>query len=99
MPPRHLAVDPGSLRLPTTRVGGADPVKLHRQLARHGLRTGGMPPILVVRGSDGELMIVDGVTRATRVAKFLPGTLVSVEVTDDIPAALGHLPAVRDRLP
>jgi hypothetical protein len=58
-----------------------------------------MPAIFVLRGSDGELMIVDGVTRATRVAKFLPGTLVLVEVTDDVPATLGHLPAVRDRLP
>jgi hypothetical protein len=58
-----------------------------------------MPSIFVVRGSDGELMIVDGVTRATRVAKYLPGTLVPVEVTDDVSATLGHLPAVRDRLP
>jgi hypothetical protein len=99
MPPPRLTVDPGSLRLPTTRLGGADPVKLNRQLARHGLGIAGMPPLLVVRGSDGELMIVDGVTRATRVAKYLPGTLVLVEVTDDVSAVLGHLPTVRDRLP
>ena len=99
MTPPRLTVDPGSLRLPTTRPGGADPVKLHRQLTRHGLGTAGMPLILVVRGSDGELMIVDGVTRATRVAKYLPGTFVLVEVTDDVPAALGQLPTVRDRLP
>lgn len=99
MSPRYLNVDPGSLRLPSTRLGGADPVKLQRQLNRHGLRTTGMPPIFVVRGSDGELMIVDGVTWATRVAKYIPGTLVPVEVTNDVPAALGHLPAVKDRLP
>jgi hypothetical protein len=31
-------------------------------------------------GSDGALELYDGVTRATRVAKLLPGTTVKVEV-------------------
>ncbi|MBW3597684.1 MAG: hypothetical protein KY475_10450 [Planctomycetes bacterium] len=44
-----------------------------------------MPPLLVSRGADGELVINDGVTRATRVAKLLPGALVTVEVIDDLP--------------
>jgi hypothetical protein len=39
-----------------------------------------MPPLLAYEGSDGVLELVDGVTRATRVAKFLPGTKVRVEV-------------------
>ena len=39
-----------------------------------------MPPLLVYEGLDGVLELVDGVTRATRVAKFLPGTTVRVEV-------------------
>lgn len=31
-------------------------------------------------GTDGVLELVDGVTRATRVAKLLPGTTIRVEV-------------------
>ena len=55
-------------------------MKLHRQTARHGMSVDGVPPLEVSRGSDGELVINDGVTRASRVAKYLPGTLVTVEV-------------------
>ena len=33
-----------------------------------------MPPPEVKRGSDGKLVIYDGVTRATCAAKYLPGT-------------------------
>lgn len=73
-------VDPAELRLPSSRSGGADPVKLHRQIAKHGTSTAGMPPLLVYEGSDGVLELSDGVTRATRVAKLLPGTTVRVEV-------------------
>jgi hypothetical protein len=39
-----------------------------------------MPPLLAYEGSDGILELVDGVTRATRVAKLSPGTMVQVEV-------------------
>ena len=73
-------VDPRSLRLPRSRRDGADPWKLQIQIAKHGTATDGMPPIFVSRGKDGELKIVDGVTRATRVAKLLPGIKVQVEV-------------------
>src|SRR5262245_9168085 len=100
MQPRlFLDVDPRRLHLPTTRASGADPLKLQRQVAKHGKSTHGMPTLEVSRGSDGELMINDGVTRATRVAKLLPGTLVRVEVIDDYPAPVGHLPTIGDRLP
>lgn len=44
-------------------------------------------------------MISDGVTRATRAAKLSPGTLVPVEVLDDLEGPFGHLPTVEDRLP
>ena len=56
-----------------------------------------MSPLEVGRGSDGELVINDGVTRATRVAKYLPGTLVTVVVTGMVPVAVGGLPAVKER--
>jgi hypothetical protein len=100
MNPRlFLDVDPRKLHLPTSRLSGADPVKLQRQIARHGKSTQGMPPLEVYRGTDGELVIFDGVTRATRVAKLLPGQLIRVEVIDDIPTAAGHLPTVGEKLP
>ncbi len=92
-----LSVDPATLHLPGGRRDGVDPVKLHRQLKRHGTSVDGMPPLEVSRGSDGELVINDGVTRATRVAKYLPGTPVVVEVTGTLPVAVGGLPTVRDR--
>jgi hypothetical protein len=73
-------VDPAELRLPSSRSTGAEPVKLQRQIGKHGTSTAGMPPLLVYEGSDGVLELYDGVTRATRVAKLLPGTTVTVEV-------------------
>ncbi len=93
-----LQVDPGTLHLPGGRRDGVDPVKLHRQMVRHGTSVAGMPPLEVSRGTDGELVINDGVTRATRVAKYIPDTSVTVEVTGTIPAAVGGLPTVRERL-
>ncbi len=53
----------------------------------------------VSRRSDAELMIFDGVTRASRVAKLLRGSLVRVEVIADLATPLGHLPTVEDMLP
>lgn len=44
-------------------------------------------------------MINDGVTRATRITKLLPGTSVPVEVIDDLPIPVGHFPKIDDYLP
>jgi hypothetical protein len=96
---QHLTVDPKTLHLPPARASGADPVKLHRQIAKFGSSIAGMPPPLVYRGSDGELMIFDGVTRSTRVAKLLPGTLLRVEVIGELPFAFRKLPTVGGQLP
>ena len=93
-----LEVDPGTLHLPGGRREGVDPMKLHRQMVRYGMSIAGMPPLEFSRGSDGGLVINGGVTRATRVAKFLPGTPVTVEVTGKVPVAVGGLPPVRERL-
>ena len=100
MQPRlFLDVDPRMLHLPTSRITGADPFKLQRQIAKFGTSIRGMPVLEVSRGSDGELMIDDGVTRATRVAILLPGVLVRVEVIEDYPAAVGHLPTIGGTIP
>jgi hypothetical protein len=93
-----IDVDPATLHLPPSRRDGADPVKLQRQLARHGTSVEGMPPLDVKRGSDGELVIYDGVTRATRAAKYVPGTLVPAEVTGTLAVPVGNLPTVGERL-
>jgi hypothetical protein len=100
MSPRvFLDVDPATLHLPTTRLQGADLGKFHRQLSKYGASVVGMPAVEVYRGTDGKLMIYDGVTRATRVAKILPGQLIRVELIDDLLTPVGHLPTVGDRLP
>ena len=51
-----------------------------------------MPPLLVYEGLDGVLELVDGVTRAMRVATLLPGTTVRVEVLGKLrrPKAQSH---------
>jgi len=95
---QFLQVDPATLHLPGGRRDGVDPVKLHRQMKRPGTSVAGMPPVEVSRGNDGGLVINDGVTRATRVAKYLPGTPVVVEVIGTLPVAVGGLPTVGDRL-
>ena len=100
MHPRiYVDVDPRSLRLPSARRTGADAYKLHRQIARFGTSVRGMPSIEVSRGTDGELVINNGVTRATRIAMHLPGILVTVEVIDDLPIPVGSFSRVGDFVP
>jgi hypothetical protein len=60
----------------------------------------GMPTLEVVRGKDGKLRINDGVTRATRVAKLLPGQTVPVEVIQTLPNLdVARYPTIKDVLP
>jgi hypothetical protein len=100
MASQFTQVDPRILRLPRERAQGADPAKLLRQIAQHGKSTQGMAPPWVSRSKDDELMIMDGVTRATRIAKLLPGTPITVEITEDQPKEdYSHLPTVGDMLP
>ena len=58
-----------------------------------------MPPPWVYRGSDGALMLSDGVTRATRIAKLCPNATIRVEVINTVRVSLGHFPRVGDLLP
>jgi hypothetical protein len=94
-----LDVDPRSLHVPPSRRSGADLYKLHRQIAQFGSSKSGMPAPWVYRGADGELQLYNGVTRATRIAKLSPGTLIRVEVVGDLAAPVGHLPTIGDLLP
>jgi len=99
MPTQLLDIDPQLLRVPPTRPTGADPYKLQRQIASFGKSDAGMLPIVVYRGLDGELMIFNGVTRATRIAKLSPGKLVRVEIIGRLKAKFGQLPTIGDLLP
>jgi hypothetical protein len=90
-------VDPRELRLPSRR--GADPFKLQRQIARFGGSSVGMPSPWVYEASDGVLVLYNGITRATRVAKLAPGTTIQVEVVGTLRRAYGGEPKVGDFLP
>jgi hypothetical protein len=93
-------VDPATLHVPPGRPQGADPAKRSRQISKHGESTEGMPPLEVVRKKDGHLRINDGITRATRVAKLLPGQLVLAEVIQTLPSLdVTKLPMIKDVLP
>jgi len=89
-------VDPQELRLPPSRRQGPDPAKLQRQIALFGRSTDGMPAPWVYEGLDGVLILYNGVTRAARVAKLLPGHLIRVEVIGKLPRAFAAQPKVGD---
>jgi hypothetical protein len=91
-------VDPTELRLPPSRSSGVDPWKLHRQIGKYGSSKDEMPPILVYEDPDGLLEIIDGATRATRIVKLSPGTLVPVQVIGRYKRSRANSPTVRDRL-
>lgn len=97
--PEILEVDPRELRLLPSQASGADPFKLQTQIARFGASAAGMPKPWVYRGSDGALVLYNGVTRATRIARLAPGTSISVEVVGDLKRPVGHYPKVGDTLP
>jgi hypothetical protein len=91
-------VDPRELRLPSRR-SGADPYKLQRQIARFGSSSAGMPAPWVYEASDGVLVVYIGVTRATRIAKLVPGTTIRVEVVGTLRRAYAAEPKIGDQIP
>src|SRR6478672_10826560 len=92
-------VDPCELRVPPSRRQGADPFKLARQISLFGSSADGMPTPWVYEGSDGVLVLYNGVTRATRIAKLAPGALIRVEVIGQLPKAFAAEPKIGDLLP
>jgi ParB-like chromosome segregation protein Spo0J len=57
-----------------------------------------MPPILVYEDPDGMMEIIDGVTRATRIAKLAPDQPVSVIVIGRYRRSRANSPRVKDHL-
>jgi hypothetical protein len=99
MPQDFRDVDPRELRLPPSRQSGADPFKLQLQIARFGVSSVGMPPPWVYLASDGVLVVYNGVTRATRIARLAPGTMIRVEVIVRLRRAYTNEPRVGDFIP
>ena len=90
---------PGLLRASATRPDGADPMKLQDQLNEFGYSATGMPPIEVTLGMNGELMVNDGMTRATRCCMIDMEQAVKVEVIEVRPEwDFSHLPAIAETL-
>jgi hypothetical protein len=92
-------VDPRELRVPPSRMQGADPAKLQRQISLFGRSAENMPPPWAYEASDGVLVLYNGVTRATRIARFAPGSLIRVEVIGKLPIAYASQPKIGDLLP
>ena len=97
--PDFRDVDPRELRVPPARRQGADPAKLARQISLFGRSAAGMPALWVYEGTDGALVLYNGVTRATRIAKLAPGTFIQVEVIGKLPRAYASLPKIGDLPP
>jgi hypothetical protein len=55
-----------------------------------------MPPPWVYEASDGVLVVYNGVTRATRIAKLAPGALIRVEVVGRLRRAAAGDPKIGD---
>jgi hypothetical protein len=92
-------VDPRQRRVLPSRSSGADPIKYAHQVAKFGASSAGMPRLWVAEGVDGVLVIYNGVTRASRIAKLAPGTLVPVEVIIKLRRAMAGEPKIGDLLP
>jgi hypothetical protein len=92
-------VDPRELRVPPSRRQGADPAKLDREMSLFGRSAVGMPPPWVYEGTDGFLVLYNGVTRATRIAKLSSGTTIRVEVIGKLPKPFAGDPKIGDLLP
>src|SRR5262245_27385381 len=96
--PDFRDVDPRELRVPPSRRQGADPAKLQRQIALFGRSSAGMTPPWVYEAVDGVLVLYNGVTRATRIAKLAPGTTLRVEVVGRLPITCAADPKIGDLL-
>ena len=85
------------IALPSRR--GADPFKLQVQIARFGASSAGMPPPWVYEAADGVLVLYNGITRATRIAKLAPGATIGVEVVGKLRRSYAGEPKIGDLLP
>jgi hypothetical protein len=96
--PDYRDVDPRELRVVPSRRHGADPYKLQVQVAKYGNSAAGMPPPWAYEAADGVLVLYNGVTRATRIAKLAPGTRIRIEVVGRLRRRAAADPKIGDLL-
>ncbi len=90
-------VQPGLLRVSPMRPEGADPMKLQDQFNEFGFSAEDMPPIEVTLGMGGEMMINNGMTRATRCCMINSEQRVPVKVIEVRPEwNLSRLPTIAE---
>jgi hypothetical protein len=58
-----------------------------------------MPALWVYEASDGVLVVYNGVTRATRIAKLMPGAMIRVEVVGKLRRPYAGEPKIGDQVP
>ena len=99
--PRTLAnaaktcpVNPANLKLPPTRPDGADPFKLANMMRQFGNSVQGMPPIQVTLGANNQMMINDGVTRATLAAMNGVNQIPATIIENNPSLNLNNLPTI-----
>ena len=97
--PEFVEIDPRELHLLPSQASGADPFKLQMQIARYGSSQRGMPRPWDDRGTDGGLVLYNGVTRATRIARLAPGSLIQVEVIGNLKRPVRRFPTIGGTLP
>jgi hypothetical protein len=74
-------------------------MKLQDQFNEYGSDLSQIPPLEVIEAADGELMAMNGVTRATRSYMVDPESTVPVIVTSAYPNAdVSHLPTIEQLL-
>jgi hypothetical protein len=78
---------------------GPTPASSQGRSPLFGRAATGMPPPWVYEASDGVLVLYNGVTRATRIARLAPGVLIRVEVIGKLPRAFAGDPKIGDVLP
>ena len=58
-----------------------------------------MPAPWVYEASDGVLVVYNGLTRATRIAKLAPGATIRVEIVGKLRRAYAGEPKIGDQVP
>ena len=90
---------PGPLRVSSMRPDGADGMKLQDQFNEFGFSAVDMPPIEVTLGMGGEMIINNGMTRATRCYMINPDQVVKIEVIEAKPEwNFSHLLTIAETL-
>ena len=93
-----LDVDPRVLRLPGSRLGGADPYKLRRRIASMAPAGSAYRRPWSIEARTAH-RVQRQRHRKTQIAKLTTGETIRVEIIRTVKVHLGHFPAIGDMLP